>query len=69
MTNKSTELTLLSWNVNGIRAIQRKGFAEWLAATSPDILCLQETRAEAEQLPDDIRQPAGYQAWWHGSER
>ncbi|MBX7233684.1 MAG: exodeoxyribonuclease III [Caldilineales bacterium] len=69
MSTPPTDLTLISWNVNGIRAIQRKGFAGWLAAANPDILCLQETRAEAEQLPDDLRQPAGYQAWWHGSAR
>jgi exodeoxyribonuclease-3 len=35
-----TELTLLSWNVNGVRAAHRKGFLPWLEETAPDILCL-----------------------------
>jgi exodeoxyribonuclease III len=62
-------ITLLSWNINGARAIYKVGFLEWLAQAQPDILCLQETRADAEQLPEDLRQPAGYHAFWHGSER
>ena len=65
----ANDLTLLSWNVNGIRAVYRKDFLTWLAAASPDILCLQETKADAEQLPWDLRQPDGYHAYWHGSSR
>ncbi len=64
-----TVLTLLSWNLNGARAAYRAGFLPWLAEAAPDILCLQETRADADQLPDEMRQPAGYHAFWHGSER
>ena len=64
-----TTITLLSWNVNGARAIHRAGFLPWLAGAAPDILCLQETRCDAEQLPAEMRQPPGYQAFWHGSER
>jgi len=60
-------LTLLSWNVNGARAVHKNGFLDWLAATGADIICLQETRAEAHQLPDDLRQPAGYHAIWNPS--
>jgi exodeoxyribonuclease III len=62
-------ITLLSWNINGARAIHRAGFLDWLAGTGPDILCLQETRAEAEQLPAELRQPSVYQAFWHGCQR
>ena len=40
------ELKLLSWNVNGIRAAEKKGFSEWLKKENPDILCLQETKAQ-----------------------
>jgi len=64
-----TTLTLLSWNVNGVRAIHRKGFLPWLAETAPDILCLQETKAQAAQLPAALAQPAGYHSFWHGAER
>ena len=40
-------LTLLSWNVNGARAVYKNGFMDWLAASNADIVCLQETRAES----------------------
>jgi len=62
-------ITLLSWNVNGARAVYRSGFLPWLAEASPDILCLQETRCTAEQLPAELRNPPGYRAFWHGSEQ
>ena len=64
-----TTITLLSWNINGARAAHRTGFLPWLAEAAPDILCLQETRCDAEQLPAEMRQPSGYHAFWHGSAR
>lgn len=60
-------LSLYSWNVNGIRAIHKKGFLDWLNNTSPDILCLQETKAEADQLPTDLRNPSGYHSYFFSS--
>jgi exodeoxyribonuclease-3 len=60
-------LKLLSWNVNGARAVYKNGFMDWLAASDADIVCLQETRAEELQLPDDLRRPAGYHAFWNPS--
>ncbi|MFE6754365.1 exodeoxyribonuclease III [Streptomyces sp. NPDC057684] len=54
-------LTVTSVNVNGLRAAAKKGFVEWLAGTSADVLCLQEVRAEPQQLPDEVREPEG----WH----
>ncbi|MET8676965.1 exodeoxyribonuclease III [Streptomyces sp. NPDC004647] len=54
-------LNVTTVNVNGLRAAARKGFMEWLAETSADVLCLQEVRAEPWQLPDEVRQPDG----WH----
>uniref|UniRef100_A0A7V2ZHW2 Exodeoxyribonuclease III n=1 Tax=Ignavibacterium album TaxID=591197 RepID=A0A7V2ZHW2_9BACT len=47
-------LRLLSWNVNGIRAIHKKGFVDWVLKENPDILCLQETKAHPEQLPKEL---------------
>lgn len=44
-------MKLISWNVNGIRAVFSKGFVEWFTRESPDILCLQETKAQIEQFP------------------
>ena len=63
-------LKLVSWNVNGLRAVHRKGiFLEWLAAAQPDILALQETKCRPEQLPDELRQPPGYTTYWASAER
>ncbi len=60
-----TILTLLSWNVNGMRAIHKKGFLTWLAEANPDILCLQETKCDAPQLPAEVAYPAGYHTFWY----
>lgn len=62
-------LNLISWNVNGIRAGQRKGFLDWLSATAPDILCVQETKAHPDQLDDELRQPDGYHTYWASAEK
>jgi len=49
---------IMSWNVNGIRACAEKGFLTWLEAESPDILCLQETKAHPEQLKKELLAPS-----------
>jgi exodeoxyribonuclease-3 len=67
LTKQTT--TLLSWNVNGIRAAHRKGFMDWLVEAAPDILGLQKARAEEAQLPPTLAQPAGYQSFWNPSRR
>lgn len=54
-------LTVTSVNVNGIRAAAKKGFADWLAATTSDVACLQEVRAEPAQFPAGLHEPEG----WH----
>ncbi|GHF64451.1 exodeoxyribonuclease [Streptomyces mashuensis] len=53
-------LTVTTANVNGLRAAAKKGFVEWLARTDADVVCLQEVRAEPHQLPDEVREPAGW---------
>jgi exodeoxyribonuclease-3 len=62
-------LTFYSWNVNGVRAAQRKGFLEWFHHTQPDVLCLQETKAHPEQLDTELSEPEGYHAYWASAER
>lgn len=57
----SRVLTVTSVNVNGLRAAAKKGFVPWLAGTAADVVCLQEVRAEAAQLPEEVRDPEG----WH----
>ena len=64
-----SETKILSWNVNGIRALARKGFLDWLGGESPDILCLQETRAQPEQLGDELLKPSGYHSYWNYTDR
>jgi len=60
-------MKIVSWNVNGLRAIHKKGDFENILKKNPDILCLQETKAEAEQLSDDVRSPKGYFAYFSHS--
>jgi exodeoxyribonuclease-3 len=62
-------LKIISWNVNGIRAVQKKGFVEWLVKGSPDILCVQETKADAGQLAEDILNVNGYSAAFTSAEK
>lgn len=62
-------LQLYSWNVNGIRAAQKKGFLDWLEAASPDILGIQETKAHPDQLDDELLHPPGYHTYWAAAER
>jgi len=63
------KIRILCWNVNGIRAVEKKGFSEWLQQESPDILCLQEIKAQLEQISPVIQQPPGYHAYWNFPER
>ena len=62
-------MKMVSWNVNGIRACSRKGFSDWFNNTSPDILCLQETKAHPEQFDDNLLAPVGYTVYWNNPNR
>ena len=62
-------MQLISWNVNGIRAAYRKGFLNWFRRQNPDILCLQETKAQPDQLPEDLLKIEGYHAIFSSAER
>jgi len=63
------QIRISCWNVNGIRAVEKKGFLSWLRQESPDILCLQETKAQPGQITAEIEQPSGYHAYWNFPER
>lgn len=63
------KIRILSWNVNGIRAVHRKGFREWFLKDKPDILCIQETKAVRKQFPADIRNIDGYNLYISEAER
>lgn len=64
-------MKILSYNVNGIRAAMRKGLNEWIEAAQPDVLCLQETKAQPEQIKDEIEtlNKLGYHSYWHSAEK
>ncbi|OGI81959.1 exodeoxyribonuclease III [Candidatus Nomurabacteria bacterium RIFCSPLOWO2_02_FULL_42_17] len=53
-------MKIISWNINGLRATYKSGHWADVLKFKPDILCLQETKAEPEQLSDEVRSPAGY---------
>lgn len=62
----SKTMTLMSWNVNGIRAVHRKKvLLPWIEDVNADIICFQETKAELEQLPEVVAQPDGYHGYWN----
>ena len=63
------KIRILSWNVNGIRAVHRKGFREWLMGDKPDILCIQETKAHRKQFPKDIQNLDDYNLYLSEAER
>ena len=60
---------ILSWNVNGIRAVEKKGFLDWLGKEKPCILAVQETKASEEQLSDSLKNPSSYKTYWNSAER
>ena len=61
-------IKIVSWNVNGIRAAHRKGFLDWFEEERPDILCIQETRANEDQFPADLREMEGYHKFYSSAE-
>lgn len=60
-------MILISWNVNGLRAIHKKGNFADILKKNVDILCMQETKVEAEQLPEEVRNPKGYFSYFSHS--
>jgi exodeoxyribonuclease-3 len=62
-------MRITTWNVNGLRAALRKGFADIIEQLAPDVLLLQEVRALPEQLPEDWAAPDGWHVYWHPAEK
>ena len=60
-------MKIISWNVNGVRAFHKKGAFDSIFELDPDIFCLQETKAHPDQLPEEVRSPAGYHAFFDHS--
>tara|TARA_Y100000385_G_C13109214_1_gene651168 strand:- start:9658 stop:10422 length:765 start_codon:yes stop_codon:yes gene_type:complete len=63
-------MKIISYNVNGIRAALKKGFLEWLVAANPDVICLQEIKAQEDQLDLSLFETAGYPyTYWFSAQK
>ena len=62
-------LRVITANLNGIRAAGRKGFFEWMLAQDPDVVCLQEIKAQMSDLDVELFKPPGYHAYFHCAEK
>ncbi len=62
-------MRILSWNVNGLRAIWKKGFPEWFTREHPDILCLQETKAQKDQLSEEMIRFNSYRSYFFSADK
>ncbi len=67
--NKIMPKKIISYNVNGIRAALKKGFAEWLKEENPDIVCIQETKAQPEQIDSELFKSLGYHSYWFSAQK
>lgn len=62
-------MKIISWNVNGIRAADKKGLFEWFKKESPDVLCVQEIKALPEQFPAHLKNAPGYHVFINSAQR
>jgi exodeoxyribonuclease-3 len=60
---------IISWNVNGLRAMWKKGFLGFIESQAPDVLCVQETKLQMDQILDEMRGPGPYRSYWSAAER
>jgi len=75
MANKSKKPSeaamrrFVSWNVNGLRAVEKKGFVEIIAGLNADLVALQEIKAQPEQLSETVKNIPGYTAYWFSAQK
>lgn len=62
-------MKIYSWNVNGLRAIEKKGFIDWVKEEQPDILCIQETKIQNDQIEDKLKNIKGYKVYFSCADR
>ena len=62
-------MKIISYNVNGIRAAIQKGFTTWLEEQAADIICIQELKAEREQVDTQTIEDLGYHIYWHSAQK
>jgi exodeoxyribonuclease-3 len=69
MAAKKNVRKLICWNVNGIRALEKKGFVKLVTELDADIFSIQETKAQPDQLSEQLHNIEGYESYWHSAER
>jgi len=62
-------MKIITYNVNGIRSAIDKGFINWLKASNPDVLCLQEIKANIDQIDITVFETLGYTSYWHSAQK
>ena len=63
-------MKIISWNVNGIRAVEKKGFVEWMVNSGADVVCIQETKANPSQLSEELLAPGGvYKSYFSSAKK
>ena len=62
-------MKIISANLNGIRSAEKKGFFEWMTKEKPDVVCIQETKAQEHQLESDKHYPKGYYAYFFDAQK
>ena len=62
-------MKIITYNVNGIRSAINKGFVDWLKTMNPDMICLQEVKAEEHQIEKALFHDLGYEIYWHSAEK
>ncbi len=62
-------MKIVSFNVNGLRSVYKKGFLEWLAESNADIVCLQEVKADEDQLPFDLTALTNYHTYFNSAKK
>jgi exodeoxyribonuclease-3 len=62
-------MKIISWNVNGIRSVAKKGLRKWFDQVDADIVCLQEVRAQEDQIPAEVADIPGYTRYWCTAEK
>ena len=62
-------MKILSWNVNGLRSVYRNGFLQWLKEADAEFYCLQETKAQENQLPEELLKPFGYYSYFNSASK
>lgn len=67
--NKKRTMKIISYNLNGIRSALGKGFAQWIEQNDFDVICVQELKANKEQVDTTIFDHLGYHHYWHSAEK